>query len=128
MNERDKELYQRAYDNPALRVNKLDFTGIVKNVWLNPSGSLGIIFAQKVFGIDGYDTEFPLECPYAKQCTDGYVVGDEYFVTGAVLYQNSKKQYCLYIASEAQMQKLERSKQACDLGDESAEQKFEKFV
>ena len=128
MRERDKKLFQRAYDNPALRVNKFDFTGVIKNVWLNPSGSLGIIFAQKVFGVEGYDTEFPLECPSTRKSTDGYVIGDEYFVTGAVLYQNKKKQFCLYIASEAQLQKLERAKEACDLGDESAEQKFEKFV
>lgn len=128
MDEKRKDEFQRVYDHPSLNgfINQFTFSGVCKNALVTTGGWLRIVLAQNA---KGYYTEFILTCPTDKKTAVEYEMGSEYLVTNAVVYFHPSQRIIGFsVDSETQIHRLERAKEACDLGSANAEQVFEKFI
>lgn len=108
-----------------LDFNQLNLSGTVKHAMITSYGGLRLVLNQMVLG--KYDTDFIILCPSYSEETCMYRQGDELHIQNALVFSN-KGQFGFYVESEKQIRRLEKSPEACDLGEERAEKKFEPYL
>lgn len=108
-----------------LDMNQLNFSGTVKEAQITSYGGLRMILSQRVLG--RYDTDLIVLCPCYEKETCEYRPGDEVLLQNAILFKN-KGQFGVHVPSEQQIRRLEHAPKDCDLGEERAEKKFERYL